>query len=52
MSLLLRTQEKVRPIHRAAMGGYTEILLTLIAHGADVNAADEVRGKNELHFSL
>jgi ankyrin repeat protein len=39
-----------RPLHRAAMEGHAETVLTLIELGADVNAADNL-GERPLHWA-
>ena len=33
-------KDNVTPLHRAAMGGHTEAVRVLLAHGANVNALD------------
>ena len=47
-----RDQDKVTPLHRAAMGGHPDAVRVLIAHGADVNALDGMFAASPLVWAV
>jgi hypothetical protein len=46
---MIKTQDGLNALNRAAANGHTQCVLFLLAGGADKNAKDHVRG---MHLSL
>jgi hypothetical protein len=47
-----RDNERVTPLHRAAMGGHVDAVRVLLAHGADVNAVDGMFSASPLVWAV